>query len=264
MIERTNRTIEEILAKYVGEHHNTWSDYLPLVIMAYRSSFHSVTNYSPFYLLFGRSCALPTDCMYQTIQTKIYPTLSDYVGYLKDELQTCHELVRESMDVEQERQKTYYDRSKFGPQYEVGDLVMAFNPTMKTDQTKKFKSFYIGPQVLREIINDLNFVIEDVKTKKQPKVHYGRLKRFNSRSATTDKKEPQKAKSEPRISQNDLTEDNDFVENEVVTPKLNDTGRKERNPEENNSQINHNTEAHNERVKEELFEHQWVGVQENQ
>ena len=73
------------------------------------------------------------------------------------------------MDVEQERQKTYYDRSIFGPQYEVGGLVMVFNPTIKTGQTKKFKSFYSGPQVIREIINNLNFVIENVKTKKTTK-----------------------------------------------------------------------------------------------
>ena len=95
--------------------------------------------------------------------------MSDYVGCLKDELQTCHELVRESMDVEQEGQKTYYDRSTFGPHYEVGDLVMVFNPTIKNGQTKKFISFYSGPQKIREIINYLNFVIEDVKTKKQQK-----------------------------------------------------------------------------------------------
>ena len=73
--------------------------------------------------------------MYQTIQTKIYPTLSDYVGCLKDDVQTCHEQVREMMDGEQERRITYYDRSIFGPQYEVGDLVMVFKPTMKTGQT---------------------------------------------------------------------------------------------------------------------------------
>ena len=73
--------------------------------------------------------------MYQTIQTKIYPTLSDYVGCLKDDVQKCHEQVRESMDVEQERQITYYDRSTFGPQYEVGDLVMVFKTTMKTGRT---------------------------------------------------------------------------------------------------------------------------------
>ena len=91
------------------------------------------------------------------------------------------------MDVEQERQKTSYDRSTFGPHYEVGDLVMVFNPTTKSGQTKKFKSFCSGPQVIREIINALNFVFEDVKTKKQQKVHYHRLKRFNSRKVTTDK-----------------------------------------------------------------------------
>ena len=88
MIEPTNRTIEESLAKYACEDHNTWSNYLPLAMMTYRSSIHSVTKYSPFYLLFGRSCALQIDCMYQTIQTKIYPILSDFVGCLKDELQT--------------------------------------------------------------------------------------------------------------------------------------------------------------------------------
>ena len=70
--------------------------------------------------------------------------------------------------------KTYYDRSTFGPQYEVRDLVTVFNPTIQFGQTKKFKSFYSGLQVIREIINDLNFVIEDVKTKKQQKDHYDR------------------------------------------------------------------------------------------
>ena len=131
---------------------------------------------------------------------------------------------------------------------------MVFKPTTKTGETKKFKSFYSGAQVIREIINNLNFVIEDVKTKKQQKVHYDRLKRFNSRSSTTDKKEPKKRKIEPRITQKDLTEDNDFVESEVVTPKLNDTERREFQPQGNISQINPNTETHNETVKDESFQ----------
>ena len=180
--------------------------------------------------------------------------MSDYVSCLNDQLQTCHELVRESMDVGQERQKTYYDRSTFGPQYEVGDLVMVFNPTMKTGQSKKFKYFYSGPQVIREKINDLNFVVEDVKTKKN-----------NKRSTTIDSnvltvellpliKKSKKAKSEPRIPQNYLMEDNDFVGNELVTQKLIDTGRREVNLQGKNSQINYSTETHNGTVKEELFE----------
>ena len=39
--------------------------------------------------------------------------------------------MRESMDVEQECQKTYYDRSNYGPNYKVGEEVLLFNPTKK-------------------------------------------------------------------------------------------------------------------------------------
>ena len=41
--ELTNGTIEDNLAKYVGEQ-NTWSEYLQLIMTAYRSSVHTVTE----------------------------------------------------------------------------------------------------------------------------------------------------------------------------------------------------------------------------
>ena len=167
MIERTNKTTtEESLAKYVDQH-NTWSKYLQLIMMAYRSSVHTVTKYSPYYLLFGAPCALPIDCMYETLQTQVFAAPSDYVGNLKKELKLCHELVRLNMELEQEREKTYYNRKQFGPKYQTGDLVLLFNPTVKPGQTKKFKLYYSGPLVIREIINDLNFIINDLKTQKK-------------------------------------------------------------------------------------------------
>ena len=106
MIERANQTIEESLTNNVGEHHNTWCKYPQLIMMAYRSSDHTVTKYSPYYLLFGASCALPIDCMYEPLQSQVFATPSDCVGNLKKELQLCHKLVRLNMEVEQERQKT--------------------------------------------------------------------------------------------------------------------------------------------------------------
>ena len=70
IIETTNCTIKESLAKYVDENHCSWSDYLPLVKILYRSSIHSVTTHSPFDLIFGQPCALPIDCMYQQYKPK--------------------------------------------------------------------------------------------------------------------------------------------------------------------------------------------------
>ena len=211
IIERTNRTIEDCLAKYVGEHQYEWSNHLQLVMMAYRSSIHAVTKYSPFYLIYGHSMALPIDCMYETRESRVFPTPSDYVFNLKRELQKSHQLVREHFEAEQGRQKTYYDRGVYGPKYKVGDLVLVFFPTVKVGQTKKFTSFYHGPYRIIEIINDLNFNLHHLENNKVIKVHYDRLKKFNQRKEIITP-EPQ-----ARISSREEPIDNDLVEVELPT-----------------------------------------------
>ena len=152
------------------------TNFRPLAMMAYPPSIHCVTKYSPAYVVLGFPLSLPIDCIYSTPQTAIYATPSDYVYSTKQKLKETHQLMRESMDVEQERQKTYYDRRKYGPNYKVGEEVLVFNPTVKKGDTRKFNSFYRGPYTIVEIINDLNFRVEDKKTKKAIKVHYDRLK----------------------------------------------------------------------------------------
>ena len=105
MIERTNKTIEEAWFIYAGENHKDWAKYLQTVTMAYRYSIPVVTKYSPYYLIFGRPCSLPTGCMYETSQSNVFARPSDYIRSLKKELQTNYELVRDTVNVEQERQK---------------------------------------------------------------------------------------------------------------------------------------------------------------
>ena len=126
---------------------------------------------------------------------------------------------------------------------------MIFKPTIKIGQTKYFKLFYSGPPVIREIINDLNIVTEDEKTK-STKGPPQSNQIFNSRSATIEEKRTKKAKSEPRIPQTDLTENINFLEIEVVTPRINDIETREVIPEGNNGQISPTIETHNETVKE--------------
>lgn len=64
MIERMNRTLQDMLVKYVSHHQRDWDEHLPLVMMAYRSSVHASTQYTPFYLLFGHEVRLPVDVMF--------------------------------------------------------------------------------------------------------------------------------------------------------------------------------------------------------
>ena len=52
------------------------------------------------------------------------------------------------MDVKQKLQKTYYDRSRYGPSYKAGEKLLVFMPTAKRGETRKITSFYSGPIII--------------------------------------------------------------------------------------------------------------------
>ena len=189
-------------------------------MMAYRSSIHSVTRYIPAFVVLGFPLSLPIDCIYSTPQTTIYATPSDYVFTMKQKLQETHQLMREYMDVKQERQKSYYDRSKYGPCYKIGEEVLVFNPTVKKGETRKFTSFFRGPYIIVEIINDLNFKVEDKKTRKAIKVHYDRLKKHKTREKpfTPEPQAKRKTTSKEQKNSNlNSSDDGDIIEIESST-----------------------------------------------
>ncbi|PIK53794.1 Retrovirus-related Pol polyprotein from transposon [Apostichopus japonicus] len=61
MVERFNRTLEEMLAKVVDSDQKNWDKCIPLVMMAYRSSIHESTGHSPAEMMLGREIPLPVD-----------------------------------------------------------------------------------------------------------------------------------------------------------------------------------------------------------
>lgn len=61
MIERANRTIENMLATFVSKNQKDWDDLIPLLMLAYRSATHEATRVSPNEMVFGRSATLPVD-----------------------------------------------------------------------------------------------------------------------------------------------------------------------------------------------------------
>ena len=55
LVERFNRTLFMMLAMFAGENHDDWDYLLLAVMMAYRSSVHEPTGFSPYRLLFGEA-----------------------------------------------------------------------------------------------------------------------------------------------------------------------------------------------------------------
>ena len=64
MVERINRTLLDMFATTAHNHPSDWDLYIRKVCLAYNSSIHSSTGFSPFFLMFGREVKLPIDLMY--------------------------------------------------------------------------------------------------------------------------------------------------------------------------------------------------------
>ena len=61
LVECFNRTLLIMLAMFAGKNIDDWDDLLPAVMMAYRSSVHESTGFSPYRLMFGEECTLSMD-----------------------------------------------------------------------------------------------------------------------------------------------------------------------------------------------------------
>ena len=64
LVERFNRTMEDMLSKYTSDHPRDWDVHLPLVMMACRSSVHEATTFTQYFTMFGREICLPIDIMF--------------------------------------------------------------------------------------------------------------------------------------------------------------------------------------------------------
>lgn len=61
LVERFNRTLIESLAKLTQQNVNNWDKYIAPALFSYRTSKHSTTRLTPFFLVYGREAKLPTD-----------------------------------------------------------------------------------------------------------------------------------------------------------------------------------------------------------
>ena len=61
MVERFNRTLGESIAKLSQDGEKEWDQYVDMTLFAYRSKTHKITEYSPFYLIYGRQATLPVE-----------------------------------------------------------------------------------------------------------------------------------------------------------------------------------------------------------
>lgn len=89
MVERLNRTIKEMILKYVKLPQTNLDKYIDAISMAYNTSVHETTGLTPYRMLFGCEMTVPISvlCDFSDFQTKDIKCYSDYVTKLCESLE---------------------------------------------------------------------------------------------------------------------------------------------------------------------------------
>ena len=178
VIERTYKTLQNMLAKCVNEEQSNWSQQLPYVMMAYRTSVHEATGYTSQFLVFGQELSLPVDCMYPNPQENVTTDIHELVHNKQQAIQQAFELVRRNLNEKQKRRNAIYNKKVHGPTYKEGQKVLLYDPAIAVGTTSKFASPWKGPYVIEKCLNDVTFRIKEENSSKQQIVHYDRPKPF--------------------------------------------------------------------------------------
>lgn len=65
-VERQHQTIINYLAKYISQDQRDWDQWIPMFLLAYRSSKHETTGMTPAELCFARDLRLPVDLIQES------------------------------------------------------------------------------------------------------------------------------------------------------------------------------------------------------
>ena len=184
-VEVFNKTVKKYLASYVDDSTLNWDEWLPALMLAYNTSYHSTIATTPFELLFGVKPRLPSLPAPDIERHHYGETIAAERFQM---LQQARQLAQQTAAAQGEKYKTNYDKQSSPHTFQIGQKVWLSDST-SIGKNAKLTPNWIGPYEIVDI-NDTNAKLK-IKNKLKI-VNIARLKKFveeaNTRSSESDQR----------------------------------------------------------------------------
>ena len=147
----------------------------PCLAGAYRASKHEVTGFTPNFLMLGREVRLAGDL---PVPEDTFCNKAEYVDKLRERLHTAHAITRKHLGRYAQRQTDRYDANAPTHTYMPGDLAWYRNELKKENTCPTLQASYIGPVLVLENYNDIDFLMQKERNGKPVVVHHDKMKPY--------------------------------------------------------------------------------------
>jgi hypothetical protein len=178
--EALNKTLEIMIRHYVNFRLDDWDTFLPILEFAYNSTPQASTNYSPFYLLYGRHPKDPLSLSLPRSSNNL--SVDEWI----DELRAARGSALDSITFSQTKQAEYANRHRESLLFSEGDLVLLSTKNIHvhvpSDKGKKLKPRFIGPFKIINKLSDVTYKLElpPGLSKLHPVFHVNLLRKYIS------------------------------------------------------------------------------------
>ena len=194
--ERLNRTVINMLKSIPENEKGNWRVHLPKLMFAYNATVNKTTQFSPFYLLFGREARLPIDDVFPDVcpapnASDLDPVrnrgnrdnVSQFVKEWDSRMNKAYEIANQNIGKSAEYNKNKHDWKAKCVEISVGDRVLVKNVRPQgTTRAAKLASYW--SPVVYEVVEKRQgvpvYVVREFETNKKARVlHRNLLKKVN-------------------------------------------------------------------------------------
>ena len=180
-VERTFRTFQNMLAKYITNQNSDFDEFLPFMTFCYNTSVNEMTGESPYFLMFGRDprFAIENVLKFQHVPSYSEIDIDEYKNGLITSLRLAWNIAHQYNLQAQARMKAIYDRKAQASKIKIGDRVLLQRENVKPGHSKKFHLPWTGVYRVIDIRTPNAILVSCTTPHADPfKVHLNQIKKF--------------------------------------------------------------------------------------
>jgi hypothetical protein len=186
LVERFNKTLCTTLAKM--EDTLNWDKYIPSALFAYRTTIHSTTRYTPFYLTYGRNSVTPLDIdqedELEDFEISLEDTILQRIFELEEKLPQHKQKVRGFIEKAQDKARERHEKKiRKEIVFKKGDKVLMYDSKLDKQWSGKLEARWKGPFTIHKRLDKGSYILETQFGLMKEPIHSDRLKSYQDRTS---------------------------------------------------------------------------------
>ena len=179
--ERTNQTVETMIACFVERNHKKWDLLIPELQYAIRSSVNLATRFTQNLLVFGKEINLDGRTHLLNDEDLEIPEVNSRAEYVEAQQNhsALYEMVKETMLASQQRNSLHYNLRRRPVDYPVGQAVWKKKFVLSNAAKHfcaKLAPKWIGPFKIKAKVGRVSYLLEDETGNEIGPCHVDQLK----------------------------------------------------------------------------------------